>query len=347
MNGWSFFRRALLAFAFCAPLIAASGEALAHLGAGLKQFDLERYSEAAKEFELALRLDPSLNDARYHLGVSLFNSHRYPQARQQFEVLVPLGYRSDWVTYYLARLDLVDGRLDSAIAQFESLRRSEPLQDELYYLGSAYMKKGEVEKAVPILQRAVEFNPRDFRAHEHLARAYVKAGRPQEAEREFAETSRLHDYYLQGKQELDACRAQLSTGHADQAWASCGSVLETDDIDKLVAAGMLFGEFGHYHRAMQLFEKALALDPESSEINFDMGLTYFRIKDCRQARKYLEAATRFRPNFFEAVALYGTVLYVLREDAAALDALRRAHQLRPNDPAVTKLLAQIESRSPR
>lgn len=338
------FGQVLLLCVLGAPQIVASEDALAHLGAGLKLFDLQRYSEAAKEFELALRSDPGLQEARYYLAVSEFNQRRYPEAQQQFETLSPSGYQKDWVTYYLARLDLVELKLDSAISRFESLlKRSEPLQDELYYLGSAYMKKGEPEKAVPLIRRALEFNPRDFRAHELLARAYVKTGHPREAEREFEETRRLHEYYLEGKKELMACREQLRAGQADQAWCACGSVLGTDDIDKLVAAGMLFGEFGFYGRALRLFEKALSLDPESPEVNYDIGFTYFQKKDYRQARQSLEVATRLRPNFFEALALYGTVLYVLREDAAALDVLRRAHRFRPDDPAVTKLLAQLES----
>ncbi len=37
---------------------------------------------------------------------------------------------------------------------------------------------------------------------------------------------------------------------------------------------------------------------------------------------------RRRPNFFEALALRGTVLYLIREDTAALAALRRGHELR-------------------
>jgi tetratricopeptide (TPR) repeat protein len=332
---------------FCAPLMAAPEDALAHLGAGLRLFDMQRYSEASREFELALAADPNLLDARYHLAVSYFNERRYPDSRQQFERLLTTGHRKDWASYYLGRIDLLDGELDLAIQRFESLKSTEPLQDEWYYLGSAYMKKGEPGKAIPPLRRQVEFNPRDFRAHSLLARAYVKMGYSQEAEREFQESERLHDYYLQGKQELLECHEQLAAGHAEQAWAHCGSALQADDIDKLVAAGMLFGQFASYDHALQLFEKALALDPESPEVNYNLGFTHFQKKDYPRARKFLEVAVQLRPNFFEAPALKGSVLYLLGDNATALDALRRAHRLRPDDVAVTKLLAQLEKAAER
>lgn len=328
----------------CAPLVGSPmpGDARAHLGAGLRLFESQRYSEAAREFELAIEIDPKLDDARYHLAISCFNERRYADSQKQFEHLLATGYRKDWVTYYLARMDLLDGNLDRAIQQFESFKGPEPLEDELFYLGSAYMKKGQPEKALGPLKRQAEFNPRDFRAHNLLGRAYTKTGHPKEAEREYAKAEQLHEYYLQGKKELMDCRALLEVAQSEQAWARCGSVLETDDIDKLVAAGMLFGEFHSYDRALQVFEKALTLDPESPEVNYDIAFTCFGKKDYPQARKFLESAVELRPNFFEALALEGTVLYLLREDAAALTALRRAHELRPNDTAVSKLLAKLE-----
>ncbi len=320
----------------------APQDGLDHLGAGLRLFELQRYSESAREFDLALAINPKLDDARYHLAVSYFNERRYADSRKQFERLRATGYRKDWATYYLGRMDLLDGNLDRAIQQFESLKGPSPLEDELYFLGSAYMKKGEPEKAIVPLRRQVSFNPRDFRAHNLLARAYTKTARPDEAEREYAEAAQLHKYYLKGKKELMECRALLEAGTSEQAWALCGSVVETDDIDKLTAVGMLFGEFHSYDRALQAFEKALALDPESPEVNYDIGFTYFGKKDYPQARKFLETAVQLRPHFFEAQALEGTVLYLLGDDAAALKALQQAHELRPDDDAISKLLAKLE-----
>ena len=61
----------------------------------------------------------------------------------------------------------------------------------------------------------------------------------------------------------------------------------------------------------------------------------------------LEAALGQRPDFFEALAVDGTVLYELRQDAAARQALERAHALRPDDEAVSRLLTQLNHESPR
>ena len=319
----------------------AASDAAAHLGAGLKLFDLQRFDEAAKEFQLALEGDPGLRDARYHLAVCNFNQRHYPEAHEQFEGLALIGYEKRWVTYYLARLDLIAGQWDSAIQRFQSLGGPDPLQDELYYLGSAFLKRGEPQKAVAPLAREIQINPRDFRAHDLLARAYMKTGRPKDAEREFETAEKLREYYRQGKTQLMDCHARLQAGESESAWNICGPILESDDIDLLVYAGMLFGQVGQHERALKFFHRAFELDPESPEVNYDTGLTLFWKKDYAAARTYLQSALAERPDFFEALATEGAILYLSREDAAARTVLQKAHALRPEDTAVNKLLSQL------
>lgn len=326
---------------------APSQQALAHLGAGLKLFGLQRYAGAAREFKLALNVDPSLLNARYHLAVSYFRERQFGDSQQQFEQLAATDYRRRWVIYYLGRLDLQRGHFNEAIQRFESLGGRQPLHDELYYLGSAFLQKGDAKRAVQFLRKEIAFNPRDFRAYYLLGRAYMNLHQTFQAQRQFEESERLHQYYLQGKLELAGCRQQLQAGREREAWARCGSVLQTNDIDKLVAVGMLFGEFSDYGYAVEALRKALALDPESPEINYDLGYTYYQMKDYASASRYSQAALAKRPDFFEALEVYGMALHRSGKDSAARPVLARAHELRPDDSTITEVLAQIESLSAR
>ncbi len=337
----------LLILAVSIAQAASSQEAMAHLGAGLKLFDLQRFSDAAKEFSLALSADPNLLNARYHLAVAYFNEQKFDDARRQFMRLTTTGYRKRWVTYYLGRLDLQDGRIDEAIRKFESLQGPQPLRDEWYYLGSAFLKKGEPEKAVLFLKREIAFSPRDFRARYLLGQAYLKLGKAKQAEAQFQESERLHQYYLEGKQDLAACRKQLQRGQGEAAWKRCGSVLQTTDIDKLVAVGTLFGEFSDYRHALEALQKALTLDPQSPEINYDLGYTYYRMGNYSRAARYSQVAMSQRSDFFEALEVCGMALHKLGRDAAAQSALSLAHQLRPDDRVVAEALAQTRSLSAR
>src|SRR5260370_37044653 len=59
-----------------------------------------------------------------------------------------------------------------------------------------------------------------------------------------------------------------------------------------------------------------------------------------RAREHAMEAVRQRPDFVEANILYGTILYMGAEDGEALRVLTRAHELKPDDGSVRRLLAE-------
>ena len=319
---------------------SAAPGAQAHLGAGSQLMQAERYAEAADEFQQALREDSRLAKAREQLAACYFELRDYSRARPLLEEMLNRKSSSALATYYLGRIDLIMRNLDSAIRRLRSLPRDNPVRDELYYLGSAYYKQEKYPLSIQVLKRAAAQNPRDARVHQLLARAYQKVGQSERAEQEFTQTKRLHDYYLEGSVMIGRCRALLSQGQTDKAWELCGPLTETDDVDKIVAIGMLFGEAEKYPQARAAWEKAVALDSDSSEIQYNLALTCFHLKDMPRAREHAAEAVRQRPDFVEATILYGTILYMGTEDREATAVLTRAHELKPDDPTARRLLAE-------
>ena len=321
-------RLTLLLFLLAVFAAAAPHGALAHLGAGDQLLNQERFEEAAAEFQAALRENPTLLAARRDLAVCQFELRHYDAAKELFSKL--LGHSSTRAVahYYLGRMDLIAGEFASAIAQFLS---TQPFRDEHYFLGMAYFKSGAWESSAKILRESVRENPRDFRVHQLLARALQKLGREPEASAEFAETRRLLSYYSEGSQAVKRCGETLSA-------ADCGPVLETDDVDKLAAVGMLLGKAKAFEQAEAAWKRAATLDPESAEIRYDLALTCFYLKDRVCARDNARTAIDLRANFLEANVLYASVLYMMGADADALPALRKAHALSPRDNSVRQLL---------
>jgi len=311
----------------------------AYLGNGQRLMQIERFKEAAEEFQRALVETPGLSEARQQLAICYFELRQYPEARQLFLTMVQLREEPPLAFYYLGRLDLAEQDLDGAVKHFRSLRGPVPFRDELYYLGVAYFKQGKFSEALDSLTRAAKDNPRDYRVHQFLARVYQKLGQTQRAEQAFAETQRLHDYYLQGSVAIATCRSLLSAGNPAEAWEKCQPLLETDDVDKLVGLGMLFGKSGEYEHALEIWKRAVVLDPDSSEINYNLALTAYHMKNLPQARESAAEAVRLRPDFFEANMLYGTILYLTAQDSEAIRILTHAHELRPDDEEARKLLA--------
>jgi tetratricopeptide (TPR) repeat protein len=311
---------------------------------GAEMMRSERYPEAAKEFEEALNDDAKLDEARLDLAICDFELRDYTAARSLFSSLTGLENQARSATYYLGRIDLLEDHLDRAIARFRSLERGGEVRDEKYYLAIALFRKQQYAESSDLLKQWIAEDPRDFRAHQRLARVLLKLGRQQEAEREFSRTKELHAYYMEGSRALAACQRLLAAGKADEAWQQCGSLAETDDVDKLAALGIAFGDKGDAKHARTIWEKAVRLDPDSPEINYNLALACFHSRDMRQARVYANNAVRLWPDFPDANVLYGTVLYMLADDALAKHVLRHAEELRPGDEMVRRLLTELGSR---
>jgi tetratricopeptide (TPR) repeat protein len=275
------------------------------------------------------------------LAVCYFALGQRREARAEFERLRQETAGDSSVLYYLGRLDLLDGDLESAIRRLQSMVADPPFPDTAYYLGSAYLKKGDLKSAETWLRKGAEMNPRDFRVYDHLARVYQKAGRRQEAEQEYARSSALREYYNEATRRAVDCGNELETQPVEKARLTCDKLFDPDDPDKLTTLGMLYGQHGEYGEALPPLERAAELDPESSEIQHNLGLTYFRLRRYAAARDHLEKAVALRPDFFGSNAVLGATFYALGDDEAAYRALDHAHQLNPQDQDTVSLLLKV------
>jgi tetratricopeptide (TPR) repeat protein len=109
--------------------------------------------DAKKEFQEELKIDPSNAGAEYVLGEMARQDSQWPEAIQHFSRAT---------------------ELDAGFG------------DAFLGLGSALLSAKRFSDAIPPLQTAVKLEPRNPGAHYNLATALTRAGRKEEADKEFA-----------------------------------------------------------------------------------------------------------------------------------------------------------------
>ena len=322
----------------CARAPQHQTSAEAHVGKGYEYEKDDRFTLAAGEFEAALTLDPNLPRARYQLGVCYYALGRNDDARREFERLRADTHDDPSVIYFLGRLDLTEHNVEGAISELQNIIVQPPFPDAAYYLGSAYLEKGDLADAEIWLKRAEPLNPSDFRVPDHLARLYQREGRPSEAEKEYVRSAELRHNYDEAAAEGIACSQELAKAAPDEAPEDCERLFRPDDPDRLTQLGMIYGKSGRYEQALGPLERAAKLDPDSYEIEHNLGLTYFRLKRFTEALKPLERAVGLRPDFFDSNALLGGTLFMVGQDSEAYRVLDHAHRLNPEDRDSAELL---------
>jgi tetratricopeptide (TPR) repeat protein len=330
----------ILAFAFVPPFFgqAAKDDAQAHVGKGYELVQQDRFEQAAAEFNLALAVDPALVRARYQLAVCLFALGRREESEAQFERLRHETNEDPNVLYYFGRLRLLALDDDAAIQVLRKIVAAPPFPDTAFYLGCAYLGKGEIASAISTLEHAATSAPRDYRIPYRLARAYQQAGRLKEAEKAYQQSSELREHYNNAAQELVACGEALKNSPITEARTICERMADPNDPDKLTSLGIVYGEHGAYDEAIGPLTRAAELDPDSFEIFHNLGVSYFRLRRYGQAKPALERAVAMRPDFFGSNALLGAVYFALKNDELAYPVLAHAHELAPEDRESAGLL---------
>lgn len=318
---------------------ASTDSVEADLARGHENLNNHRYQQAEAEFRAALAINPHLTvRARFPLAVTLFALQKRDEARREFEAIRSETGDDPNVNYYLGRLDLTDGNLDSAIRNLALAAVRPPFPDTAYYLGDAYLKKRNFDSAEKWLKKAAELAPQDFRIQERLGLLYRAMGRSEKAEKAFALSSKLREQDASANQLGLQCDHSLDTEPLERAREVCQRLLDPADLGDLLTLGMLYGQHHDFQDALEPFRLAAGIDPDSYEVSFNLGLTYFRLRRYAESRAPLQRAAALRPDDFEVNALLGSALYALGDDASAYAILDRANRLDPQNADVSRFL---------
>ena len=172
--------------------LPASARAHYNYGAVLQQ--LGRLDEAEKEYQTALRIDPSYMKVHVNMASLLMSKSKLDEAKKYYDRAIQLDPNSGEVrsgyAYLLERL----GRPDEARAEYENAIRFTPKKSaaRLFYTYGAFLdKRGELDAAIAQYQRALEVDPNLADAHSELATALLTKGDSQKAEAHYLEAARL------------------------------------------------------------------------------------------------------------------------------------------------------------
>ncbi len=322
-----------------AAQLSQSDHVQAHLGKGYDALKQDRYEVAVEEFRAALTLDPSLVlRAQFPLAVALFEQHKSTEARKEFEAVRRETGDHPNVLYYLGRLDIEARDFAGAVKNLSQAMSKPPFPDTAYYLGFAYFKQDDLPKAEKWLKEAAQLNPRDSRIPYQLGFVYRKQGREDEAKQSLSLSEDLHRQDDTEAQLRSECGEKLDKGPRDEAHAICEKLYHDDDAERLTALAMIYGQHGDLNAALKPFLRAAELSPQSPQVQYNLSLTYFQLNRFADARAPLAKALKRWPDLFPLNALYGAVLVKLEEPDQAIEVLRHAHELNPQDTSTADLL---------
>ncbi|MCE4566579.1 tetratricopeptide repeat protein [Maribellus sp. CM-23] len=91
---------------------------------------------------------------------------------------------------------------------------------------------------------------------------------------------------------------------------TCGYIFgQNQEIENLVKEGIEFHDKGEYKKAIEIYQKALKIDPNSSFVNYEIAFSYFSDKDYKNAELYSKKVIDLNDdNLLGAYITYGNAL---------------------------------------
>lgn len=146
---------------------------------------LGNYERALREFRAIAAIDPQMRQVHYNAGQTLIRLNRLEEAEGEFRKELQLNPADETSKYHLAFTMLERKiRADEAMSLLNEAIAARPdYADALYQLGKTYLEKGEIEKAIEHLERAVRSDAKKDYTHYQLSIAYRRASRTADADR--------------------------------------------------------------------------------------------------------------------------------------------------------------------
>jgi DNA-binding beta-propeller fold protein YncE/Flp pilus assembly protein TadD len=239
--------------------------ALARLERGWQAFATAQEDVALREWDEALRLDPTLAEALYGSGVAHARQGNLDRAIEQLSAALALqpGYtEARWALYraYVGKQILpllVVGLLTSAAAGILLVRRLR--HRVLRERARRFMEEGRISETITTYERLLQFNRHDLDACKALEQLYGQQGLEQKRQQvneiiARLEPGNLHALSYLGKQQF----AERRFGEAQQTWEK---ILQQDATwaEAFFYLGAVQAESGQGEAAVNAFQRALSL----------------------------------------------------------------------------------------
>ena len=264
--------------------------------------------------------------------------------------------------YYLGHLYRNLGPLAEAAASFEHARQLDPNDvATLVWLGDAYLALGRPDEAQPLFGRAVELDPASAAAWYGAGRAALASGELRPAVEALEQALALHPgatathYPLglawRGLGEMERAERHLAIPGTVEAQPADPLMTALDDLLESASAYEARGRFafdaGQWAAAADLFERALALDPENAGLRLRLGRALRRMGDLRGAEDQLRGIGPEAAEFGAAQVTLGELLDESGRGDDALALLAAAVERDPDDASARIAYAGVLGRSGR
>ncbi|MDT8427499.1 MAG: tetratricopeptide repeat protein [Pseudomonadales bacterium] len=308
---------------------------------------LDRLDEALAQYLLLTERAPEDHENRLALALLHMELEQRQEAREHFEYLLRAGYRSNDVHLYLGYLFQAEGELEASIRQFSQVQmESNNFLNAQQQIILMLVNRGSYADAHEWTSRVSANNPRlesILRRVEmealvnHGATTLAKDVIDGAISKYPRDTDLLFSRTLLYERNGEMAAAEQDLKHI--------ITLEPDNARALNHLGYTLADrTDRFQEALELIERAIALEPDDPAIIDSLGWVQFKLGRLEEARENLERAYAVFPDH-EVAAHLGEVLWVMGQISEARQVWEEALENRPDSELLRAVMQRLDINS--
>ena len=197
------------------------------------------------------------------------------------------------------------------------------------------IKQGKTQNAIKMAKQIIAKDPKNYKAHYYLGKAYQKENRTELA---LIEYKYVNENALFGP-ELDELSfrneySKLLLKHNQQNEALKNFLLLTKldpkNAENYYWAGHIYEENNRFDVALGFMQKAVFYDKNNSKAHAEIGLMQYRTKNFAEAKKEIDLALKLNPENYSSYYYLGKI----QKDEKAIPAALKSFEKAQRDPDI-------------
>ncbi len=266
---------------------------------GLAHIKAGRWSEAVEVFADLAQRQPNSVEAAYFHALSLYNAGSMPEAETEARraLRVDAGAVEAHTLLGIVLASRGDANAEAADSLSQAIALNPDSFDAHFYLGRVQYAMKDYAGSVKNLRAAVQLNPRHVEARFFLGTALESAGESQAAMAEYQSLAKSDPDSAIGQLGLGALLVKQGKIAEAVVVLQHAAALGPSEFETHWALGRALALQENYAGAVASFEKAISLAPNRSDAHYQFGLALKRLGRNVEANREFAIVERLNTDF--------------------------------------------------
>ena len=288
--------------------------------------------KAIEGFREVLQIDPRNTQANVHLAKCLTGLGKHDDALTYLEIADFCGPNDPEIITSIGSSYLKKHEIDKALQKLNKAIALDPRYAEAYYnRGTAYEKSGHYQRAIADFDKAIALDPQHASAHSNRGVAFDKSGNHQQAMADYDKAIGLDPEFAEAH--YNRAGAYDMSGNYQRAIADYDRAIELKPkyAQAYANRGVAYQKAGNLQQAIKDYDRAIELEPGDVAVYSNRGAAYQRSGDPRRAIEDYNRAIELNPQYAEAYSNRGVAFQRLGNLQRAMADYGKAIELSPQD----------------